>query len=110
MEVENSAYKGALTTPSMMRDSKFVPECKLSWTDSRYFEPFSDSFQNLYIAHEGIIEAGSVEEDQTIAFEVWKTRNGNDICGVRFRSTRRRVIADFHLFCPGDVVNELQAW
>ena len=76
---------------------------------SRFCQPFGDSFQNLYIAHVGIIKAGGIEEDQTVVLEVWEMRNGDDICRGRFSSTRTRVIADFHLFCPDDRVNELQA-
>ena len=105
VEVKNSAYEGPLTTPSV-KDSKSVSECK-SWVDSRFCQPFSNSFQNLYIAHEGIIEAGGVE-DQTVALKVWEIGNGVDICRVRFSSTTSRVLADFHLVCPDDIVNELQ--
>ena len=90
-----------------VKGSKSVEECK-SWANSRFCEPFGDSFQNLYIVHEGIVEARSVEENQTVAFEVWGIRNGDDICRVWFCGTRSRVIADFHLFCPDHIVNELQ--
>ena len=106
VEVENPAYEGALTTP-WVKGSKSVLECK-SWTGSRLCQPSGDSVQNLCIFNEGIVETGGVEEDQTVAFELWEIRNGDDICRVRFSSTRSRVPADFHLVCPDDIVNELQ--
>ena len=58
MKVENSADEGALTTSSM-KGLKFVSERK-SWANSRFCQPVGDSFQNLYIVDEGIIEAGGV--------------------------------------------------
>ena len=106
VEVKNSAYEGPLTTPSV-KDSKSVSERK-SWVDSRFCQPFSDSFQNLYIVHESTLEAGGVEGDQTVAFENWEMRNGKDVCGAWFSGTRRRATADFHLVCPNDTANELQ--
>lgn len=106
MEVENPAYEGALTTP-WVKGSKSVLECK-SWTGSRLCQPVGDSFQNLYIFNEGIVEAGGVEEDQTVALKVWEIGDGVDICRVRFSSTRSRVLADFHLVFPDGTVDELQ--
>jgi hypothetical protein len=106
VEVENSAYEGALTTPAV-KESKSVPECK-GWAGSRLCQPIGDSLQNLYIANKGIIEAGSVEENYTVAFEIWEMRNGDDICSAWFSGTGSCAIADFHLFFPDDIVDELR--
>lgn len=45
-----------------------------------------------------------------MAFEVWETRNGDDICRTWLSSARGRAFADFHLLCPrpDDIVNELE--
>jgi hypothetical protein len=68
---------------------------------SRGREPRSNSSQNLYVIHEGIIEAGCVEEDQTVALETRKARNRIENDGRKVRCTRVYVVADLHLLRVG---------
>jgi len=73
-------------------------------------QPRSNSSQDLYVIHEGIIEAWCVEEDQTVALETRKARNRIENDGGKVRCTRVYVVADLHLLRARaeSKINELQ--